>query len=167
LSEMSEFDRISLARAMTPYICQPGNVIVKKGDDGDAFHIVHEGRLKVTDISVGGTKFDDVILGPGDYFGERALATNEPTAANVVATTKGFGFRIDRHTFERVLGEFSRVIMKARDRNILVRFVSKSPFLRSTILCYKEENEIGTNAFFVDRTLSHKLFHLFFLLNHA
>ena len=148
LSEMSEFDRISLARAMAPYIFQPGNVIVKKGDDGDAFHIVLEGRLKVTDISVGDTKFDDVVLGPGDYFGERSLATNQPTAANVVATTKGFGFRIDRHSFERVLGEFGRVIMKAQDRKILVRFVSNSPSLRSIML-------IGTQAFFVDRTLSH------------
>jgi cAMP-dependent protein kinase regulator len=133
LSEMSEFDRISLARAMTPYIFQPGNVIVKKGDDGDAFHIVLDGRLKVTDISVGGTAFDDAVLGPGDYFGERSLATKQPTAANVVATTKGFGFRIDRHTFERVLGEFSRVIMKAQDRKIMVRLVSNSQFLRTCI----------------------------------
>ena len=125
LSEMSEFELATLGRAMRPVLFKPGDVLVKKGEKGSAFYIINEGQIKITDISVGGTKFDDKIIGPGDYFGERSLATHELTAANVVATTKGFAFRIDRKTFERVLGEFQRVIMKAQDRKILVRFGSK------------------------------------------
>ena len=121
LSAMSEFDLNRLARAMTLNVFQCDDVIVNKGDEGDAFYIVYEGQLQVTDISVGSTKFDDVTLESGDYFGERALATNEPRAANVTAATKGSAFRIDRKTFERVLGKFSRVIMKAQDRKIMVR----------------------------------------------
>jgi len=120
LSEMSEFDRMTLGHAMTPFIFKRGNVIVKKKDEIDALHLVIEGRLKIKEMTVGGTKLDDTItLKRGDYFGERALAINEPTFANVVAASDGFGFRIDRRTFEGVLGDYKRVIMKAQDRKIL------------------------------------------------
>jgi cAMP-dependent protein kinase regulator len=121
LSEISSFDLKRLGRAMTLKVFEPGDCLVKKGDEGDAFYIVHEGHVEVTDISVGSTKFDDVTLDPGSYFGERALATNEPRAANVIAKTKGSAFRINRNTFEKVLGKFSRVIMKSQDRRIMVR----------------------------------------------
>jgi cAMP-dependent protein kinase regulator len=121
LSEISSFDLKRLGRAMSLKVFEPGDCIVRKGDEGDAFYIVHEGQVEVTDISVGSTKFDDVTLDPGSYFGERALATNEPRAANVIAKTKGSAFRINRKTFEKVLGKLSRVIMKSQDSRILVR----------------------------------------------
>lgn len=146
LSGMSEFDRITLSRAMTPVVFQPDTVLVKKGEEASAFYIVHEGELKVTEISVGGTKFDDMTIGPGDYFGERSLATKEPTAGNVVALTKGFAFRIDRKTFEGVLGDFHRVIMKAQDRTILVRFVYRSQCReRKATILYFVEHEHSLN----------------------
>jgi len=119
LKEMTELDRKTLGRAMTPNFFERDDVLVKKGDEGNAFYIVSEGQLRITDISVGGTKFDDVVVKSGDYFGERALALNEPRVANVIAATKGCAFRIDRQTFSKVLGEFSRVIMKAQDRKIV------------------------------------------------
>jgi cAMP-dependent protein kinase regulator len=122
LSEIGSFDLKRLGRAMTLITFEPGDCLVKKGDEGDAFYIVHKGQVNVTDISVGSTKFDDVTLEPGAYFGERALATNEPRAANVIAKTKGSAFQIDRKTFEKVLGKFARVIMKSQDRRIMVSY---------------------------------------------
>ena len=119
LSEMNEFDMLRLARAMTLNVFREQDILVKKGEKGDAFYIVYDGQLRVTDISVGSTKFGSIILESGDYFGERALVTHEPRAANVIAATDGSAFRIDRETFERVLGKFSRVIMKSQDRKIL------------------------------------------------
>jgi cAMP-dependent protein kinase regulator len=122
LKEIGGLDKKRLAGAMAPKNFEPGTSLVKKGDEGDAFYVIHEGEVKVTDISVGSTKFDDITLKAGDYFGERALATHEPRAANVTAVTKGLAFSIDKATFEKVLGQFSRVIMKSQDRRILVRF---------------------------------------------
>lgn len=121
LKEIDAIDMKRLGSAMTPKDFEPGDCLVKKGDEGDAFYIIKEGEVKVTDISVGSTTFDDVVLKEGDYFGERALATKEPRAANVTATTKGTAFCIDQKTFEKVLGKFSRVIMKAQDRRVMVR----------------------------------------------
>jgi cAMP-dependent protein kinase regulator len=120
LKEIDEIDMKRLGAAMTPKNFEPGDCLVKKGDEGDAFYMIKEGEMQVTDISVGSTKFDDVILKEGNYFGERALATKEPRAANVTATTKGTAFYIDQATFEKILGKFSRVIMKAQDRRIMV-----------------------------------------------
>jgi len=119
LSEISERDLNRLARAMTLNIFKCDDVIVKKGDEGDAFYIVNEGILEIQNISVGSQRFRNVTLESGEYFGERALITNEPRAAHVIADTKGSVFRIERKIFERILGKFGRVIMKAQDRKIL------------------------------------------------
>lgn len=126
LKDIDEIDLKRLGAAMVPKQFEPGDFLVKKGEEGNAFYVIKEGEMKVTDISVGSTKFEDVTLKPGDYFGERALVTKEPRAANVIATTKGTAFCIDQATFEKVLGKFSRIIMKAQDRRILVRIYAYS-----------------------------------------
>jgi cAMP-dependent protein kinase regulator len=121
LKEISDSDRKRLGRSMTLQVFGPGEYLVKKGDEGDTFYIVHEGQVEVTDISVGSAKFGNIVLEPGAYFGERALATKEPRAANVIAKTNGSAFRINRKKFEKVVGKLSRIIMRSQDRKILVR----------------------------------------------
>ena len=121
LEELDESDIKRLADALTPRTFKEEDVLVKKGEEGDAFYILQEGEMKVSDISVGNSNFDDIILKPGDYFGERALVTDEPRAANVTALTEGVAFSIDRLTFEKVLGKSSRLIIKFQDRRLLVR----------------------------------------------
>ena len=53
------------------------------------------------------------------------MITSEPRAANVIGITKGTAFSIDRSTFELVLGDFSKVILRANDRRKLVRTESR------------------------------------------
>ena len=48
-------------------------VVVRKGQDKGAFYVVLRGSMKVTEIAVGDQTFDDVVLMPGDFFGEHAL----------------------------------------------------------------------------------------------
>jgi cAMP-dependent protein kinase regulator len=118
-NDLEEGDMKRLGNALTPKKFLKGEVLLKKGEAGDAFYILYEGELKVSNISVGNTKFEDVHLKTGDYFGERALATNEPRAADVEALTDGLVFGIHRKTFELVLGNMSRLIIKAQDRRML------------------------------------------------
>lgn len=120
LKDMEIFDLQKLSSAMTPVSFEPGDFLVKKGDAGDAFFLVQEGQVRVTDISVGNSKFEDTTLGEGDYFGERALITSEPRAANVIGASKGTAMSIDKDTFEKVLGNFSRLILKSQDKRMLV-----------------------------------------------
>jgi cAMP-dependent protein kinase regulator len=121
LKDMELYDLQKLSSAMVPVNFEPGDFLVKKGEAGDAFFLIQEGQVKVTDISVGSSKFEDTTLGEGDYFGERALITSEPRAANVIGTTKGIAMSIDKDTFEMVLGNFSRLIIKSQDKRMLVR----------------------------------------------
>lgn len=59
----------------------PGRVIVEEGSNGVGFHLILEGRAKV---SVRGK--DRSSLNPGDYFGEISLIDRGPRMATVTAT---------------------------------------------------------------------------------
>ena len=47
-----------------------------------------------------------VTLGPGGYFGELALQSNEPRKATVTATSPTVCWTMDRSTFTNMLGMF-------------------------------------------------------------
>ncbi|KAL3934727.1 MAG: hypothetical protein SGBAC_009616 [Bacillariaceae sp.] len=116
LKDFKQPDLAKLCDCMVPRNFGKDEVVVRKGEEGDLFYILKEGLMIVTDISVGGTAYEDVTLSPGDSFGERALLLSEPRAANVVGLQSGCCFVIDRFTFEKVLGSFSQVIMRSQDR---------------------------------------------------
>jgi len=72
-----------------PYIglfsCERGETVFKQGDPGDAFYIVYKGRVSVrvkrTLLSLACVVAD---IGPGGFFGEIALVSNQPRNATVV-----------------------------------------------------------------------------------
>ena len=121
LKHVNESDIFRLSNVMIPHRFDTGDVIVKKGEPGDAFYILESGQVRVTDISYGDAKYEDVELGPGDYFGERALATTEPRAANVVALSEGLAFSINGRIFERCVGNLTQIVQRAQDKQRLVR----------------------------------------------
>ncbi|KAI2494196.1 serine/threonine protein kinase [Fragilaria crotonensis] len=104
---------------MTPRPFNKGDVLVKKGDVGDAFYVIREGKVAVRDIEVGGKACEDMVLGPGDFFGERALVTQEPRMANCVASTPGIALCVDRDTFSKVMGNMQNLVLKATDKRLL------------------------------------------------
>lgn len=105
--------------ALTEVKFKVGDVIVKKGDVGKVFYICKTGKVKVTDIEVGGTKYDDQTLGAGDYFGERAIVTEEPRVANITATEETVCLCLSRDVFLKVLGDLSGLVMKSQDKRKL------------------------------------------------
>ena len=82
-----------------------------------------EGKVKVTNISAGNVKYEDTVIGPGGYAGERAIMTGEKRAADLIAETDGLAFVIDKDTFATVFGDLEDVLMRALDKQRLV-----SPF---------------------------------------
>jgi CRP-like cAMP-binding protein len=85
----------------------------------DNFYIVEEGSLKICNISAGESKYEDVNIGPGGYFGERAIMTGEPRAGDLLAQTDGTAFCIDKTTFSNVLGDLEGLIVKSVERTVL------------------------------------------------
>jgi cAMP-dependent protein kinase regulator len=120
LQDLDPTDINKLVHTMTPRVFETGEYLVRKGDDGDTFYVIQEGKVNVTDITIGSTDYEDQTLGAGDYFGERALVTKEPRSANCIAKTDGIALTINKETFEKVVGKFALLTMKSEDKRKLV-----------------------------------------------
>jgi predicted MFS family arabinose efflux permease len=69
-----------LAASLGQRTAEPGDVIVRQGEDGDVVYVIAEGRVSVT-------RNGEAIreLGPADVFGELALILDVPRTATVTA----------------------------------------------------------------------------------
>ena len=65
---------------LTEVTFKDGEYVIRQGDQPDNGYIIAEGRVRVTT-----GQMTLMELGQGQYFGERALLSNEPRAANVIA----------------------------------------------------------------------------------
>ncbi len=88
-----------LAKQMVREELAPGTTVIREGDPGDRFYVVFAGMLSVTNRDMG----ERVLLRPGDYFGEVALAMDVPRTATVTAITPVVVASCDRATFDEFL----------------------------------------------------------------
>ncbi|KAF9424913.1 hypothetical protein HW555_000214 [Spodoptera exigua] len=82
---------------------EPGEYLIRQGDDGDNFYVIENGMFDV--LVTGDDRIEKVVHtyeGSGS-FGELALMYNMPRAASVRAQTPGQLWAMDRHTFRRIL----------------------------------------------------------------
>ncbi len=70
-----------LSRLLRPRLAVPGEIIVRRGDAGDAMYFIVAGTLDAV-VAPGITR----TMGPGDFFGEIALLNRSPRTADVTAT---------------------------------------------------------------------------------
>lgn len=106
--------------ALTTVSFAQGEAIINKGDVGEVFYIIKEGNVKVSDIGFGDSQYVDQSLSAGDWFGERALLTGEPRAANVTATSSCTTLCLSRDTFEKILGPLQDLIKHASRKRVLM-----------------------------------------------
>lgn len=116
LQELTEeqLDKVCDSVEIFPYA--KGDVIIKKGSEGNVFYMVKEGTVLVSDM---GASFADHTLTCGDYFGERALITGEPRAATITAQTAVKLMALDREAFDALLGPLKEVL----DHNMNIRIL--------------------------------------------
>ena len=99
-SEVAGGRLMEVAEAMRAEDVWPGTEVVGQGQQGDRFYVIVHGAFEVF---VNG-EFDR-RLGPGDYFGERALIHDAPRAATVVATERGRIVSLARDAFRETLAQ--------------------------------------------------------------
>lgn len=92
-----------------------GDILFQQGDPGDALYVVAEGAVAV--ISEGPPRRQLSTLGPGAFFGEIALVTEQPRSATVVAETPCHLLAIDRAAIRALVGQFPDVLP------VLLRFL--------------------------------------------
>jgi putative ABC transport system ATP-binding protein len=67
----------------------PGQPIIRQGDAGDEFYLIHSGGVRVLKSQPNGPPAEIASLGPGQFFGEQALISGEKRNATVVAGDEG------------------------------------------------------------------------------
>lgn len=120
LSELDERDLVKISDALTNVTFPAGERIINKGDVGEVFYILREGTVTIHDIGFGDCQYVDQVLGPGDWFGERALLTGEPRVANVTSTSPCATLCLSRDTFEKTLGPLQGLIDHAMKKRVLM-----------------------------------------------
>jgi hypothetical protein len=74
-------------------------------------YLVYSGELKITK-NENGVEKELIRVREGDYFGERALITNEVRAASVTAMTNCTLLKLDRNAFSLLLGPLEDIMKK-------------------------------------------------------
>lgn len=91
-------DRIrEIAKLLKPRLIVPDEMVVQKGDAGDAMYFISSGSLRV-ELETG-----PLTLGSGSFFGEMALINAAPRVADVAAMGFCQLLRLDSGDFRRLL----------------------------------------------------------------
>jgi len=114
LSPLTNADRARIAEALE-IVVTDGGPIFKQGDEGDALYIIASGEVgfSATDPKTGQpVKMKVDTLGPGSYFGERALMKNNPRAATATANGDCKLIKLPREAVVRLLGPLEDILKK-------------------------------------------------------
>jgi len=109
----------TIADALIDIPFEKGATIMQKGEKGDVFYIVKEGTVKLTNIGLGESKFDDQELTVGKAFGERALVTGDVRAADATALTDCVLLALTGDKFQELLGPLDELMEETLVRRIL------------------------------------------------
>ena len=112
LKSMDYYERVSLSDALKKIKYKKDEFIIKEGDPGDCFYFVLEGKA-VAQKEIGGKLQNLMEYQEGDYFGERALLTNEPRAASILCTSKEIVLaKLENRSFKRLLGPVEDILKR-------------------------------------------------------
>lgn len=106
---MTSVERSSVADFLVEQTFEDGECLIREGEAADKFFIIEKGVAKATQTE-NGEQIVINTLGAGDYFGERALITNTPRSATIVAVGQLVVATMDRSAFERVLGSVTTIM---------------------------------------------------------
>eukprot|EP00753_Platysulcus_tardus_P016287 PLAT5581.1.p2 GENE.PLAT5581.1~~PLAT5581.1.p2 ORF type:complete len:417 (+),score=237.91 PLAT5581.1:101-1351(+) len=113
LQSLNEYERLTVADALTPKSFSDGEVIIRQGDPGDVFYLLEEGEVICTKQHKLGDAPEVVArLESGAYFGEVALLSDRPRQATVTAAGAVRTLAVDRKTFKRVMGPLTDILRR-------------------------------------------------------
>ena len=108
-----------IARALRAETYGDAEYIIRQGDEGDVFYMIYKGSVVCTRTEEDGYERELVHLGPGDFFGERALQKKEPRAANVIACGDVECFMLTLEQFNLILGSIKEVMYHITTTRVL------------------------------------------------
>ncbi len=94
---------------------EPGDVIIREGDLGDAFYVVASGRVRVSRRAVDGREVSLAYLSDGAFFGEMAVLQHGVRTATVTVEQPGHIFEIRREVLDDVIENYPSVAKVLRN----------------------------------------------------
>jgi ferredoxin len=119
----SELRQVAAAAREAAY--EPGAYIYHRGDKGDTFYIIAEGKVELIIENRDGIATVAGQISAGGHFGEVSLLTGRSRSLTVRALTRVRLFFFDRATFENVLLA-NPVLHRALDKTLAERLVAAS-----------------------------------------
>ncbi|XP_029496623.1 cGMP-dependent protein kinase 2-like [Oncorhynchus nerka] len=88
-----------------------GEYIIREGEEGNTFFIIAKGEVCVTQTTEGCTEpWEIKTLGVGDYFGEKALISEDVRSANIISTENDTQcLVVDRDNFNQMVGTYEEL----------------------------------------------------------
>ncbi|XP_025945459.1 cGMP-dependent protein kinase 2 isoform X4 [Apteryx rowi] len=88
-----------------------GDYVIREGEEGSTFFIIAKGKVKVTQSTAGHSQPQLIkTLHKGDYFGEKALISDDVRSANIIADENDVEcLVVDRETFNQTVGTFEEL----------------------------------------------------------
>ncbi|MEK6805296.1 MAG: cyclic nucleotide-binding domain-containing protein [Pseudomonadota bacterium] len=84
---------------------EPGNIVVKQGDEGDFFYVIIEGRCIVTREQPNQKPVKLAELETGSCFGEEALISDAKRNATITMLTRGKLMKLSKDDFRNLLND--------------------------------------------------------------
>ena len=122
LAKLSENKLLELSSLMKVQSFPDGTYIIKVGEEGSRFYIINEGEVRcmIPSKSMPGQTEEVARLHPQQFFGERALVTNEARDADVIACGTVECLVLDRKSFQVLMTDLKDDItgeMQSRKRS--------------------------------------------------
>jgi len=102
-SFMSQKQIAYLIKNLKPEKIKAGTTVFNQGDEGNKFYLIQEGNIHLERFD-NSLKTLDIILKPGNFFGEMALVKNIPRTATAEAVSDSVLFTLDKESFCNVIG---------------------------------------------------------------
>jgi CRP-like cAMP-binding protein len=100
---LSDADRGAVAAEMREATYESGQLIFGRGDPGEEMHLVVEGRVRLSVLSVEGRVLSFNHAGRGDVFGEIATLDGQARTADATALTRVITMTLTRASLRRLM----------------------------------------------------------------
>ncbi|ETO24150.1 cAMP-dependent protein kinase regulatory subunit, partial [Reticulomyxa filosa] len=119
-----------LVHLMKPAKVEPGEILIKQGEVGDAFYLVEKGKFEIYVTEEDGLEIQVGEAGPQDGVGEYALMYHTPRTATLKAVEPSVVWGLEA-------ADFHDIRQKMAQWNV-ERFLQREKFLRKIPLFCKQ-----------------------------
>ncbi|XP_053559205.1 cGMP-dependent protein kinase 2 [Bombina bombina] len=111
LKNLPEDKLMKIADCLEVEYYEKGDYIIREGEEGSTFFIIARGKVKVTQSMENYQEPQLIkVLEKGDYFGEKALISDDVRSANIIADDIDVEcLAMDRETFNQTVGTYEEL----------------------------------------------------------